>query len=150
MGVEVAGEIAHYFPDKNLTIVHGPEKFLERTAPKANKNIKRFFNGCKNVRCVLGEKVVSVDDDGYLTTNKGTRIQADLVYVCVGFVPNTEFLRKNFSDRLTDNGLVKVDPLFCTEGSEGIFAIGDIIAIPEEKLAQVSWFIPLHYPAMIH
>ena len=106
VGVEVAGEIAHYFPQKNLTIVHGPEKFLERTAPKSNKNIRRFFNGYMNVKCLLGEKVTSLEKDGFLLTDKGTSIHADIVYVCVGFVPNTDFLQKNFKHCLTENGLV--------------------------------------------
>ncbi|KAL6073310.1 Pyridine nucleotidedisulfide oxidoreductase family protein [Balamuthia mandrillaris] len=142
VGVEIAGEIAHYFPDKKLSIVSATG-LLERTCAGAQKNCQRFFEGFANVQLFLKDKVVSTEDPNYLLTSQGNKIEADIVFCCVGFSPNTDFLQHSSSSSsllgtgcLTDRNLVRVEATLQVVGHPTIFALGDITDIQEEKLAQ--------------
>lgn len=73
-----------------------------------------------------------------LKTNSGLEIEANLVYICVGTQPCSDFL-SNHEICLNDKGLIKVNEnLQVSCLSNDIFACGDITDIVEEKLAQTS------------
>jgi len=135
VGIEIAGEIAHYFPEKRLNIIYSGKKMLERCCKGAHSSVKNYFKAFPNVRIYADQKVVDTDQD-CLVTDKGERIPTDVAYCCVGFVPNTDFMKANFAELLTPKGHIKVNEHLQTVDYPNIFALGDIADINEEKLAQ--------------
>lgn len=109
----------------------------------------------QNVTLIFDESWVSMDGRA-VVTDKGSRIECDLVFPCLGGIPNTEFLRGHFdgeccdhgplslltvrrADAMTATGYIKVDPkTLLVEGHANVFALGDICDLPEEKLAQTG------------
>lgn len=125
----------------------------------------------RNVNVLLNERVVSKKDDrlfnasdvveSTFVTDKGTEIEADLVFWCTGKTncflsiseQKTHFCWKNiqigitgtakevignceFAYAIDKSGFAKVDPYLRLEGCDNIFAAGDVTNIREEKLAQ--------------
>eukprot|EP00005_Dracoamoeba_jomungandri_P004191 CAMPEP_0174256360 /NCGR_PEP_ID=MMETSP0439-20130205/5600_1 /TAXON_ID=0 /ORGANISM="Stereomyxa ramosa, Strain Chinc5" /LENGTH=918 /DNA_ID=CAMNT_0015338937 /DNA_START=8 /DNA_END=2764 /DNA_ORIENTATION=+ len=139
VGIEIIGELIHYFPEKKITLVYQGDRILERCCKGAHKNVVNFLSAFPNVSIVCNETVVSTVEDG-IVTQKGTKIRAGLVYCCVGFTPNSSFLADNFPDRLNGHGYITVNSFLQVVGPfdcyENVFAIGDVCDIPEEKLAQ--------------
>jgi apoptosis-inducing factor 2 len=137
VGVELAAEIATYFPKKDLTLVHSRERLLERCKPSVSTHAQKFLTK-KGVKLVLGERLLK-SENGVLVTDKGTTLNADLKFMAVGIVPNTEWCREYLGEAL-ERGLLKVDEHFAVEGHPNIFALGDCCSVAEEKLAQNARF----------
>jgi len=109
VSLEVAGEIAHHYGrnsnrgDKNdntvwnkqVTMISSSKTLMERaTNIQAHKSSLAFLlsNG---VSVLFGEKAIRFDEERReLVTDRDTRLPADLIYLCIGFKPNTEFLRQ--------------------------------------------------------
>lgn len=130
-GVELACEIIDFYKDKKITIVQSGQKLIERNSEKAIVYARNFLQK-KGVAVRYGERAVSVKK-GYCLGDKGTKIKADLVFVCTGFKPNYEFLDKRLLD---EHNQLKVNAFLQVEGFRNVFAAGDITAIREEKTAQ--------------
>lgn len=135
VGIEVAGEILHYFPEKQLNIIYSGNKILERCCKGAHESVKKYFLESPNVRLYPAQKVTSIDGD-HLVTDKGELVPTDIAFCCIGFTPNTEFMRPSFSDLLTEKGYIKINEHLQLVDYPNIFALGDIADIDEEKLAQ--------------
>lgn len=134
VGVELAGEICTFYPDKKLTIVHAREKIMERNHQKAIDYAEKFLRK-KNINIIYSERVISSKNKVYLTDN-GTSIKTDLVFLCTGIEPNFELLEKNFSNLLNERHQVKVNNFIQILGCENVFAPGDLNDLPVEKTAQ--------------
>eukprot|EP00698_Gefionella_okellyi_P000033 TRINITY_DN1001_c0_g1_i4.p1 TRINITY_DN1001_c0_g1~~TRINITY_DN1001_c0_g1_i4.p1 ORF type:complete len:253 (+),score=52.88 TRINITY_DN1001_c0_g1_i4:722-1480(+) len=138
VGVEVAGEIAQNFPEKEVVLMSRGD-LLERCCKAAHENCYRLFSMFPNIQLVLGERLKGLEDERFVTTESGKRIEADIIYPCMGFVPNTECVQKHFAASMTEHGLLKVNPkTLQVLGHDNVFALGDINDIPEEKLAQTA------------
>ena len=133
VGVEVASEIATKYRGKNLTIVESGPRLLSRLHKKAHDYAKKFFLD-KKARLIFDEKIKETHMNTYFT-DKGTEIEADVVFNCRGIKPNTEFLVPHFSHTLDDRKRVKVNNCLQVEGCPHIFALGDCNNVQEEKLA---------------
>eukprot|EP01119_Soliformovum_irregulare_P018296 TRINITY_DN5586_c0_g1_i3.p1 TRINITY_DN5586_c0_g1~~TRINITY_DN5586_c0_g1_i3.p1 ORF type:complete len:319 (-),score=95.22 TRINITY_DN5586_c0_g1_i3:360-1316(-) len=108
VGVEMAGEIIDAFTKKEITIVHAPAHLLQRSPDRVSQYAQRFLEA-HNAKVFLGEKVVRYEDRTF-TTDKGSKIDADLAIFCSGNVPNSEFLREGqFADKLDERGFIKVN-----------------------------------------
>ncbi len=68
-------------------------------------------------------------------TNKGTTINADIIFNCVGGKPRSKFMEKYLPQTLDDKKFIKVNEFLQVEGYEKIFCGGDVCNIPEEKCA---------------
>ncbi|HLD98439.1 MAG TPA: FAD-dependent oxidoreductase [Candidatus Nanoarchaeia archaeon] len=134
VGVELAAEIKEFYKDKKITIIHKNDKLMERNHLKTISHSKKFLKN-KNVDIIYNEKA-SVYDKKTITTNKGTKIKADLFFICTGITPNSDSLKKNLGSSLNDNNQIKVNDYLQMENYNNIFAAGDITNINEEKLAQ--------------
>ena len=73
-----------------------------------------------------------------LTTDKGTSIEADMVFRCTGMKVNSVAYQSKLSDKMEKNGSLKVDRYLQVEEIESLFAIGDCNNTPEIKLAYVA------------
>ena len=96
--MELAAEIIEKYPEKKVAIAHGNDELIERNPKKAREYAKKFLEKRK-VKIIFNEFVANHKKNVY-TTNKGTKIKADLAFLCTGIIPNFEFMKKNFNIRL--------------------------------------------------
>ncbi len=77
----------------------------------------------------------------------GKSYKADLVIQAVGIDINTEWISGAMSILMSEKGAVKVGPDLRVEGSNNIFALGDINDVPETKLAKIAvTVVPIFAP----
>jgi NADPH-dependent 2,4-dienoyl-CoA reductase/sulfur reductase-like enzyme len=89
---EYAGEIRHYYPDKKVTVVHGGKELVNKTYPTKFRRSILDATEKLGVQVVLGDKLSpqAVPEGGYVTTERGQRIRADIVVVAAGGRPNSK------------------------------------------------------------
>ncbi|CAE6405149.1 unnamed protein product [Rhizoctonia solani] len=139
VGLETAGEIQHYYPDKKVVIVHGGTQLMNKTYPaKFRKSLLDALTK-KGAQVILGDKVSSdtLPQDGYVTTQSGKRIRADLVIPATGGRPNTAVVSTLDPSVVTKIGTVLVTPelrVKLSSGAQNVWAIGDIIEWAEQKM----------------
>lgn len=109
---------------------------VEFTAP-----VEQSFRD-RGVKLALGEKVQRFGGSNgqvqAVITDKG-KYAADLVILCIGFKPNTEFVKGKLD--MLDNGAIIVDNYMRTSAPD-VFAAGDCTTIKYNPTGQVS-YIPL-------
>lgn len=128
VGVELAGEIADYFPNKNITISDVEDRLLNDLKPKASSTALRLLN--KTGVRILTNRQLTKNDDVYKN--------ADLIFKCFGLTPNTAFMMSKFEQVLNDDGRIQVDEFFRVKGLDHIFAFGDCASIPQVKFGYVA------------
>lgn len=128
VGVELAGEIAAAFPDKSVTVADGSDRLLATLKPKADRVARQKLDE-------LGVKVMT---NTRLSPGDATYDAADIVYTCIGLVPNTGFMSDHFAGTLDPSGRIKVDAMFRVEGAPNIYAIGDAATLPPVKFGYVA------------
>ncbi|CAE6430974.1 hypothetical protein ACGC1H_001269 [Rhizoctonia solani] len=139
VGLEYAGEIQHYYPDKKIVIIHGGSELMNKTYPTKFRRSLLDAMTKKGTQVILGDKISPdvVPQDGYVTTQSGRRIRADLVIPAAGGRPNTAVVNTLDADVVTKTGTVLVTPelrVKLSSGARNIWAIGDIIEWPEQKM----------------
>ncbi|PRP78394.1 NADH dehydrogenase [Planoprotostelium fungivorum] len=137
VGVELAAELAETFPRKIITLVQSGPKLMPRSPDRAIRYTENWFRH-QAVRLILRDRIISRTDRGF-ETKGGLKIDAQLAFVATGNLPNTEFLcNTTLSRHVEENGLIRVNSFFQMEGSENVFAVGDVAAVPNEveKLSQ--------------
>lgn len=79
--LEYAGELAFYYPEKKVTIVHGPTALMNDVYPAKFRN--SLLDGVKKmgVDVIFGDRISTsaISEEGFLTTEKGQRVRAGLV-----------------------------------------------------------------------
>ncbi len=131
VGVELAGEIASAFPDKKITLAHASDTLLDQSKPKAQRKALEQLTA-KAVDVKFNRRFAK-DDDVYRCSISGETLQPDIAYVCVGMIPNTEFLRVDLPNILDAKGLIKVDDYMKVEGYDNLYALGDCATIDSRK-----------------
>jgi NADH dehydrogenase FAD-containing subunit len=143
VGVELIGEIHGKFAEKQITLVHAGAKLVDnvKATPedKFHEEIKTKLEA-KNVNIKLGVKAeVDFNNKAYLNVqgpvklSDGSSVEAvDLVLLCAGYKPNTEFVEPAWLD---ERRLVKVNQhMQVTNVAAGnVFAIGDCNDVKETK-----------------
>ena len=131
VGVEFAGEIASAFPDKEITLAHASDALLDGSQPKARRKALEQLTA-KGVTVKFNRRFAK-DGEHYRCSISGETIQPDIAYVCVGMVPNTEFLKAELPSILNDRGLIKVDSNMKIEGYENLYSLGDCSTLDDRK-----------------
>jgi NADH dehydrogenase FAD-containing subunit len=140
IGVEVAGEISDTWPSKQITLVDRGTRLLKGSSEKLATEAARILTA-RGVTIVTGEALDSTPsadpfaDGGEVQTDQGRRIAYDLLIWATGGRPETWYMRPQFAALLDQSGRLKVDPQLRVIGLEGVFAIGDINNVPENKMA---------------
>ncbi len=132
-GVELAAEITTKYKNKEITLINKDPRLIPKQNIKASKYAKKFLKK-NNVKVLLNQKIVKNYRNECLT-NKGNKICPDLIFRCLGILPNSSLMEKNFLNKL-DNGYIKTNKYMQLEGFKNIFVAGDVTNIKEEKLAQ--------------
>jgi len=125
VGVEFAGEIASAFPDKEITLSHSGDALLNNMKPKAQRKALEQLTA-KGVIVKFNSRFVEGDKE------------ADIVYSCVGMLPNTEFLQAELAAALNDKGLIKVDDFMKVKGYDNLYALGDCAALDDHKHGYIA------------
>jgi len=142
IGVEVAGEIADNHSDKSITILEAGPRILGGTSQEAASHAASVLTR-RGVTILCGECLESAGSPmtevfagaGEAKTSSGRVIAYDLIVWCVGGRPNTSYMTPHFASRLNDAGRIRVTPQLRVEGSETLFALGDITDLDENKMA---------------
>lgn len=136
VGVELAGEIAHAFPNKKITLAHNKNSLLDTFKPRAQKLALQQLK-------VLGVNIEThrryqLDGEVYKDANTGDALQPDLVFLAIGTQPNTEFLKKYLSEALDEKGYINVNQQLKVLGFDNLYALGDAANTGSHKLGYIA------------
>ncbi len=137
VGVELAGEIADYYPDKSVTLIQKSNRLLNGFRQKTSDTANRLLTKV-GVRVLLNDTMEENSKGEYFTVNSQEMLPADLVYNCVGVTVNTGWLSQRLANSLNDRGHLMVDEFLRVENHQHIFAIGDCSNIKEAKLGYLA------------
>ncbi|KAG9074073.1 hypothetical protein FRC06_010963, partial [Ceratobasidium sp. 370] len=131
-GLEYAGELHHYFPEKKVTVIHGGKELMNKTYPAKFRQSILDATRKLGIDVVLGDKISqnAVPEGGYVTTERGKRTRADMVVAAISGRPNDDSI-------VTSASTVLVTPelnVRLMSGAQNVWAIGDIIEWPEQKM----------------
>lgn len=124
VGVELAAEIVATQPEKRIMIVDAQQKLCAAFPSGAITHMTNWLQQ-HNVELVLGEFIDSLDEQGCVLQS-GRRLEADIVYRCMGFQPNSAFLSEDFKEQISLRGALKVTDTMQVAGCRTIFGMGDV------------------------
>lgn len=131
VGTELAGEIAHRYPNKSLSLVSADASLFPDFPAKLGQGLERKLKDM-GVSVLLGQRVTDLQSttqpySGTVTLGDGSVIDADLVIPAIGSKPQTALF-----DTLPDvvksaDGRVKVDDYLRPSSLPKVFAAGDAV-----------------------
>ncbi len=136
VGVELAGEIAHAFPEKVITLAHDHPRILNSLSPKASQKATEQLEKL-GVNIEYGRRYESTDN-GFIDTNSGEQASADIIYQSIGTQPNSELLQQAFRNSLNKQGYINVDAYLKLQGQTHLYAMGDVANVGEGKLGYLA------------
>ncbi len=142
VGLELAGEIKAVWPGKTVTIVDPAESILPGFPDEFRAEIHRQLDEL-GVELLLGTSLSEppASEPGQAKTftsglTGGGEVTADLWFQCFGGAPHTAYLDGELAAARRPNGQVEVAADLRIPGHPTVFALGDITALPEAKLAK--------------
>lgn len=143
VGLEFAGEIAAAWPGKAITIVETSRQLMPGRFPEEFRRLLRAQLAQLGVELRLGTSLRELPASRpgeagtfTVTTTAGQVITADIWFPCYGAAPVTGYLAADLSTVRQPGGLITVTPELRLPGQHAVFAVGDITAIPEMKMAR--------------
>jgi apoptosis-inducing factor 2 len=145
VGLEFAGEIKAAWPDKAVTIVDPrPELAFGRFPGDFHAGLGAQLAEL-GIGLMLGTSLAGPPPTapGKLgaftaTTESGAVVRADIWFACYGAAPAVGYLAPDLVPALRPDGRVAVTPELRLPGQPAVFAIGDITALPEMKMARAA------------
>jgi NADH dehydrogenase FAD-containing subunit len=132
-GLELAGEIKAFYPDKRVTLADISPDLLQGPYDQRLRDELRRQLDALGVELKLGIELrelpsvpAATSAPVELTTVSGERLSADIWYRCFGVTAHTEYLRGGLEAARNDAGYVRVDEHLRVGGEERVFALGDI------------------------
>ncbi|MEU4693432.1 FAD/NAD(P)-binding oxidoreductase [Actinoplanes sp. NPDC023714] len=143
VGLEMAGEIAAAWPGKAVTVVDPGREPLGGRFPDEFRSLVRRQLEAFPVRMRLGTSLRTQPEPApgslrpfTVTTDDGDIIAADLWLPCFGGRVNTDYLDATLAAARQPDGRLAVTPHLNIPGHDRVFAIGDVTAVPELKMAR--------------
>lgn len=145
-GLELAGEILSAWPGKEVTIVDPAADILLGTAlPDEFRAEIRGQLDALGVTLRLGTSLTAPPptepgETGAfaVTTGDGATVEADIWFRCYGVVPSTSYLAEDLATARRPDGHLEVTSQLHLDGHPHVFAIGDVTAIAEPKMAKAA------------
>ncbi|MEU3609737.1 FAD-dependent oxidoreductase [Streptomyces sp. NPDC035033] len=141
VGLELAGEIRAVWPDKRITLVDPRDALLPGFAPELREDLARQLADLK-VEVRLGVTLTEEPPAGpgragtfTVGTSDGGALTADIWFRAHGGTVHEGFLAPGLAAALTARGRLRVDGHLRVEGQERVYAIGDVTALDEAKMA---------------
>src|ERR1700722_6005430 len=133
VGIELAGEIRHVWPDKSIVLLDVADAILGGPyKPELKAELRRQLLEIR-VELILGSPLRQAlpTEPGELgtfavTTEAGTEVGADIWFRCYGVVPNSDYLGDALESARRSDGFIEVGPTLQVAGQTTVFAIGDI------------------------
>lgn len=145
VGLEFAGEIKAAWPGKAVTVVDPSPALVSGRFPDEFRSQLRAQLDELGVELLLGTSLrdLPVTRPGQaapftVETEAGAGITADIWFACYGASPATGYLTAGLSAAQRPGNLVAVTPELRVAGHGTVFAIGDITATPEMKMARLA------------
>ncbi|MEM8617974.1 MAG: FAD-dependent oxidoreductase [Pseudomonadota bacterium] len=131
VGTELAGEIAHAYPDKTLSLVSADAALFPDFPGKLGAGLAQRLKAM-GVDVVLGARVTDLKSttepySGSVTLNTGPTIDADLIIPAIGSKPQTALFDSLPNVERIADGRVKVDAFLRPSSIATIFAAGDAV-----------------------
>ena len=168
VGVELAAELRTDFPALDVTLIHSGARLL---SGRSNHSLVRahpleFADAAERklrelgVTLVLGQKAALPPDldrgssRGFVLEPTTVRTEAgsysvDVMLIATGARPNTAPLKQYLASCLNEAGEVRVGPTLNIDGHPTLFAIGDVAATGDAKLASVVGAQAAHVASVI-
>jgi len=141
VGLELASEIKEVWPHKHVTIVDPAEQLLPDFRPELREDLHRQLKDL-DIQVRLGTGLTAppaneVGRSGIFTvaTTSGDEITADIWFRAHGVRVNSDYLADGRLTTRTARGQVSVTDTLNIRGHDHAYAIGDITAVAEAKMA---------------
>jgi NADH dehydrogenase FAD-containing subunit len=145
VGLELAGEIKATWPGKAVTIIDRGAELMPGAFPEEFRTELRAQLAALGVSVRLGTSLRDLPPGApgqagefTVTTASGTAVTADIWFACYGAAPAAGYLTGELRGALRPDGHVAVTPQLRVAGQSAVFAIGDITALPEQKMARAA------------
>lgn len=133
VGIELAGEIGHVWPEKSVTLFDVSGELLAGPfRPELRAELRRQLAEV-GVEVLLGSPLRAAPSTApgelgtfTVTTEDGSDITADIWFQCFGIVPNSDYLGEALLPALQADGFVRVEPTLQVVGQTTVFALGDL------------------------
>lgn len=132
VGVELAGEIAHGLPGREITLVASQDRlFPDRPRGFGGALARKLAQA--GVRLVLGRRAIDLPEArspfvGRVTLSDGEVLEGDLIFPVTGARPETGLFRDLPGARFDAQGRAMVDCWLRPSDLPGVFAAGDAAA----------------------
>jgi apoptosis-inducing factor 2 len=145
VGLEFAGEIKTAWPDKPVTLLDPrPDLAFGRFPGEFQAELAAQLAEL-GVVLLLGTSLrepppTAAGELGAFiaTTKSGADVRADIWFACYGAAPAVDYLAADLLPARTPDGRLTVTPGLRLPGQRAVFAIGDITALPEMKMARAA------------
>ncbi|WP_306205216.1 NAD(P)/FAD-dependent oxidoreductase [Actinoplanes sp. RD1] len=141
VGLELAGEINDAWPDKHVVVVDRNEQLLPFLLPEVRDDLRTQLDKA-GVELRLGAGLASAPPVGpgragefRVATEGGEEITADIWFRTYGLSLNTGWLP---GGELTSRGTVPVTERLTVRGYDRMYALGDIVDLPDPKMASYA------------
>jgi len=136
-GFEIAGEMRHWYPQANVTIIHALDEPFNSAYPLKFRQLAAKRLREVGITLILNDRA-SLPEGPFesITTDKGVTVKADLVLPLWGASINTDYLRSYDSTVITSKGTINVLPSLrvpLSNGKTNVWAAGDVIEWSEQK-----------------
>jgi NADH dehydrogenase FAD-containing subunit len=133
VGIELAGEIRHVWPEKSIVLLDVADELLGGPyMPELKAELRRQLLEL-HVELILGSPLREAPptEPGELgtfavTTEAGTEVNVDIWFRCYGVVPNSDYLGEELAPARRSDGFIEVGPTLQVAGHPNVFAIGDL------------------------
>lgn len=154
LGVETAGEIASAYPNAKVTLLSGDSRLLIRLKRGTSQRAQDYLEKKLGVIVVHNARVrsdftkPSESETGHnIPLSDGSTHSADLYIDATGGVPNSQFLPREWLDET--GRVITKGTYFRVRGSgnsdahsEGIYALGDIVAGSSNTIMELDAMVP--------
>jgi NADH dehydrogenase FAD-containing subunit len=133
VGIELAGEIRHVWPEKSIVLLDVADEVLGGPYKVELKAELRRQLAEFRVDVLLSSPLrhMPPTEPGELgtftvATEAGTEVTADIWFRCFGVVPNSDYLGDALAPARRSDGFIKVGPTLQVAGQSTVFALGDL------------------------
>ena len=132
VGVELVGEILTVYPNKHVVVVDFANTILPGFDKAASDYTFAWLEDA-GVELMLGEAIDKIEEQAILLKS-GKTVSADVVYKCVGVMPNTSMLKGTPYAGTGFRDSVEVNDYLQVAGHPTVYCVGDMMSHASREL----------------